>query len=45
MSIRQVGKFVVGQPENGYERIEESQVPEGLRFPALFRVEEPWYFA
>lgn len=35
----QVGKFVVGEPENGNEHIHESQVPEGLRFPALFRGE------
>lgn len=33
----QVGKFVVGQPENGNELIHENQVPEGQRFPALFR--------
>lgn len=35
----QVGKFVVGQPENGNEQVHESQVPAGLRFPALFRGE------
>ena len=35
----QVGKFVVGQPEGTDERIEEGQVPEGLRFPAMFRGE------
>jgi hypothetical protein len=33
----QVGKFVVGQPEGGNEIIPEDQVPEGLRFPAMFR--------
>ncbi|OAL46244.1 calcofluor white hypersensitive protein precursor [Pyrenochaeta sp. DS3sAY3a] len=52
----QVGKFVVGEPENGNELIHESQVPPGLRFPALFRGEgvrghryhvfdEPRYYA
>jgi endonuclease/exonuclease/phosphatase family metal-dependent hydrolase len=53
----QVGKFVVGQaPADVDETIPESQVPEGLRFPALFRGEgvrghryhvfdEPRYFA
>jgi endonuclease/exonuclease/phosphatase family metal-dependent hydrolase len=35
----QVGKFVVGEGEGSDERIDESQVPEGLRFPALFRGE------
>jgi hypothetical protein len=34
-----VGKFVVGQPENGNEMISEDQVPEGQRFPAMFRGE------
>lgn len=33
----QVGKFVVGQPEGTDEQINESEVPEGLRFPAMFR--------
>lgn len=33
----QVGKFVVGQPEGTDEPINESEVPEGLRFPAMFR--------
>jgi hypothetical protein len=33
----QLGKFVVGQPENGEEVISEEQVPAGLRFPALFK--------
>lgn len=33
----QVGKFVVGQPEGTDEQISESEVPEGLRFPAMFR--------
>lgn len=51
----QVGKFVLGE-ESTYDRVEESAVPEGLRFPALFRgegvrghryhvFEEPRYFA
>ncbi|KAF2220042.1 integral plasma membrane protein [Elsinoe ampelina] len=49
-------QFVVGQPEGGNEQIPESQVPEGLRFPALFKGEgvrghryhvfdEPRYYA
>jgi hypothetical protein len=33
----QVGKFVVGEPENGNELVHESQVPAGLRFPELFK--------
>jgi hypothetical protein len=33
----QVGKFVVGQPEGSDDMIPEHQVPDGLRFPALFR--------
>jgi len=53
----QVGKFVVGQPDTGNnELVHESQVPEGLRFPDLFKGEgvrghayhvfnEPRYFA
>ncbi|MCJ1366922.1 hypothetical protein MMC16_006053 [Acarospora aff. strigata] len=52
----QVGKFVVGQPEGGNELIPEDQVPDGLRFPALFKGEgvrghryhvfdEPRYYA
>lgn len=52
----QVGKFVVGKPENSNELVPEAQVPEGLRFPAMFRGEgvrghryhvfdEPRYFA
>ncbi|KAI9787757.1 MAG: hypothetical protein M1839_000289 [Geoglossum umbratile] len=32
----QVGKFIVGQPENSDERISEAQVPEAQRFPAMF---------
>jgi hypothetical protein len=28
---------VVGQPEGGNEIISEDQVPQGLRFPAMFR--------
>ncbi|RAO65321.1 uncharacterized protein BHQ10_001333 [Talaromyces amestolkiae] len=36
----QVGKFVIGQPESEEEvRIPEEMVPEGQRFPALFRGE------
>ncbi|KAI9871355.1 MAG: hypothetical protein M1830_002992, partial [Pleopsidium flavum] len=34
-----VGKFIVGQPEGSSERINEDQVPDGLRFPALFKGE------
>ncbi|KAL5435682.1 hypothetical protein PMIN07_001921 [Paraphaeosphaeria minitans] len=52
----QVGKFVVGQPEGSDDVIPEEQVPEGLRFPALFRgqgvrghryhvFDEPRYYA
>jgi hypothetical protein len=57
----QVGKFAIGEkandvPEIRNARIDESQVPEGRRFPALFRGEgvrghryhvfdEPWYYA
>ncbi|KAL8705524.1 MAG: hypothetical protein Q9201_001341 [Fulgogasparrea decipioides] len=33
----QVGKFVVGQPESSNEQMDEDQVPEGLRFPSMFR--------
>lgn len=51
----QVGKFVVGEAENGVERVEEERVPLGQRFPAMFRgegvrghayhvFEEPRYF-
>lgn len=35
----QVGKFVVGDPEGSGERLDEQSMPEGLRFPALFRGE------
>jgi endonuclease/exonuclease/phosphatase family metal-dependent hydrolase len=35
----QVGKFVVGEPEAGDERIDEAEVPVGLRFPGMFRGE------
>jgi hypothetical protein len=56
LTLSQVGKFVVGQPAGGEDRINEDQVPPGLRFPALFRGEgvrghryhvfdEPRYFA
>jgi endonuclease/exonuclease/phosphatase family metal-dependent hydrolase len=53
----QVGKFIVGPaPADEQQRIEENQVPEGLRFPQKFRGEgvrghryhvfdEPRYFA
>ncbi|OCK84420.1 calcofluor white hypersensitive protein-like protein [Lepidopterella palustris CBS 459.81] len=52
----QVGKFVVDAPEGSDEIIPEEQVPEGQRFPALFRGEgvrghqyhvfnEPRYYA
>jgi endonuclease/exonuclease/phosphatase family metal-dependent hydrolase len=33
----QVGKFIVGKPEGTNNQIEEAAVPEGLRFPGLFR--------
>ena len=33
----QVGKFIVGQAEGSNERIPEDQVPEGRRFPSMFR--------
>ncbi|KAL8834172.1 MAG: hypothetical protein Q9170_003873 [Blastenia crenularia] len=33
----QVGKFVVGRPESSNEQISEDQVPQGLRFPSMFR--------
>lgn len=40
LPLLKVGKFVVGQPEAEEEiRISEDMVPEGLRFPALFRGE------
>lgn len=56
LTIVQIGKFVVGQPEGSDEFIPEEQVPEPLRFPALFRgqgvrdhryhvFDEPRYFA
>ena len=35
----QIGKFIVGQPEGSDERVNESEVAEGLRFPAMFRGE------
>ena len=51
-----MGKFIVGQAEGGDERINEDQMPEGLRFPAMFRgqgvrghqyhvFDEPRYYA
>lgn len=56
LTIYQVGKFVVGQPEGSDTHIPEDQVPVGLRFPQLFRgqgvrghryhvFDEPRYFA
>ena len=57
----QVGKFLIGEKESEVEevrnaRIDEAQVPEGMRFPAMFRGEgvrghryhvfdEPRYYA
>ncbi|KAH9822844.1 protein CWH43-like [Teratosphaeria destructans] len=52
----QVGKFVVGQQDDTTQMVSEDQVPEGLRFPAMFRgdgvrghryhvFDEPRYFA
>ncbi|KAG9385980.1 Calcofluor white hypersensitive protein [Pyrenophora tritici-repentis] len=52
----QVGKFVVGEPENGNDMVHENQVPPGLRFPDLFKgqgvrghryhvFDEPRYYA
>jgi endonuclease/exonuclease/phosphatase family metal-dependent hydrolase len=35
----QVGKFVVGEPEGTDNYLPEENVPEGLRFPAMFRGE------
>ena len=39
MNIQQLGKFVVGESESSNEQISESEVPEGLRFPSMFRGE------
>ncbi len=36
---KQVGKFIVGQPEGSDEIIPEDHVPAGQRFPAMFRGE------
>lgn len=52
----QIGKFAVGQPEGGNDRINEDQVHPDMRFPAMFRgrgvrdhfyhvFDEPRYFA
>ncbi len=57
----QVGKFKIGEKESEdanirNARISEDQVPEGMRFPQVFRGEgirghryhvfdEPWYYA
>lgn len=52
----QVGKFIVGQAEGSDQQIDESEVSEGLRFPAMFRgqgvrghfyhvFEQPRYYA
>ncbi|KAK3113970.1 Protein cwh43 [Teratosphaeriaceae sp. CCFEE 6253] len=35
----QIGKFVVGQPAGGNELVSEDQVPQDMRFPALFQGE------
>lgn len=32
-----MGKFIVGQPEGSNDQVAEENVPEGQRFPALFR--------
>ena len=32
----QVGKFIVGQAEGSDQQVDESEVSEGLRFPAMF---------
>ena len=55
-NLKQIGKFVIGQPEGGNEMIPEDQVHPDLRFPALFRgqgvrdhryhvFDEPRYYA
>ena len=55
-SRSQVGKFVVGEPETTDDIISEDQVPENLRFPAIFKgqgvrghryhvFDEPRYYA
>lgn len=55
MNKLQVGKFVVGQPENEDRLISEDEVSVGLRFPEMFKgdgvrdhryhvFEEPKYF-
>jgi hypothetical protein len=55
-SHSQVGKFVIGEPEGTDDIISEDQVPENLRFPAIFKgqgvrghryhvFDEPRYFA
>ena len=52
----QVGKFIVGQTEGSDQQVDESEVGEGLRFPAMFRgqgvrghfyhvFEQPRYYA
>ena len=52
----QVGKFIVGQAEGSDQQVDESEVSEGLRFPAMFRgqgvrghfyhvFEQPRYYA
>ncbi len=33
----QIGKFVVGQPENGNRLVSEEEVAPGLRFPQMFK--------
>lgn len=37
LTVVQIGKFVVGEPENSNRLISEDEVPEGLRFPEMFR--------
>jgi hypothetical protein len=37
--MMQLGKFVVGEPENGNDVIGEEYVHPGLRFPEMFRGE------
>ena len=52
----QVGKFIVGQAEGSDQQVDEKEVGEGLRFPAMFRgqgvrghfyhvFEQPRYYA
>lgn len=34
---KQVGKFVIGRGEAEGQRVQEKNVPAGLRFPTMFR--------